>query len=337
MVQNILHGLSPGLSDAINSISRWAFIKASFPHIIHACTAALVNRKDNSPNTNLNKTETKLLYTLHWLILDAASECEDNAAAAASKTVSKLSITSKTHPSHSSIKRQTNHSSYLHSVSTIQLFVYLFVPIIKSLKPSDLDNLKLNNGLKIWEPLWAYRQPDIPIFNTPVKQKHTQLETPEISKNVISKPESGSIKKTPEPKSFSTEPNKETQSPSKPSSNFGNIYMGNDKLEKKSGDSTSKAASILSNFKRTSQSDAETKQSKKTSRESSTVSSTENVKNVSPILAKHIEIVIKESKNDEEVSSIHVSEYDNDTIRDSLTVLNKKVMKYLNKLYDTKF
>lgn len=62
-------------------------------------------------------------------------------------------------------------NAYLHSVSTIQLFVYLFVPILKSLKPDDLDNLKLSNGLKIWEPLWAYRQPSIPIFSTPVKQR----------------------------------------------------------------------------------------------------------------------------------------------------------------------
>lgn len=97
VVQNILHGLSPGLSDAINSISRWSFIKASLPHIMHACTAALIYRRErlaSSPppilssnlTTNaaaiaaaqarqkLGKTETKLLYTLHWLLLDAAAE-----------------------------------------------------------------------------------------------------------------------------------------------------------------------------------------------------------------------------------------------------------------------
>lgn len=69
--------------------------------------------------------------------------------------------------------RQALSNNYLHSVSTIQLFVYLFIPILKSLKPEDLDNLKLSNGLKIWEPLWAYRQPSIPIFSTPVKQRQS--------------------------------------------------------------------------------------------------------------------------------------------------------------------
>ncbi len=169
LVQNILHGLSPGLSDAINNISRWAFIKASFPHILHACAATLVYRRDNLQGFRLDKTETKLLYTLHWLILDAAGECMDNANQRQNKN--------------KKIKKPINNSSsinskgtnpYLHSVSTIQLFVYLFIPILSTLKPDDLNNLKLSNGLKIWEPLWAYRQPSIPIFNTPVKQRQQQ-------------------------------------------------------------------------------------------------------------------------------------------------------------------
>lgn len=49
------------------------------------------------------------------------------------------------------------------------MFVYLFVPILDTLSPTDLDNLKLSNGLKIWEPLWSHRQPKVKIFNTPVK------------------------------------------------------------------------------------------------------------------------------------------------------------------------
>lgn len=168
LVQNILHGLSPGLSNAINSISRWAFIKASFPHIIHACAATLTYRRDNlPPDARLDKTEIKLLYTLHWLILDAACECEDNFAY---KKKKKSSLLEQKCPE---INSRTANNTYLHSVSTIQLFVYLFVPILPSLKPEDFDNLKLSNGLKIWEPLWAYRQPAIQIFDTPVKQKQT--------------------------------------------------------------------------------------------------------------------------------------------------------------------
>jgi hypothetical protein len=171
-----LHGLSPGLSDAINSISRWAFIKTSFPHILHACAAALnYRRENNATNFRLDKTETKLLYTLHWLILDAASECEDNSGQASARLKLKvMKNLSGTVDLNENTRDNANHSNkniYLHSVSTIQLFVYLFIPILKSLKPADLDNLKLSNGLKLWEPLWAFRQPNIPIFNTPVKQQ----------------------------------------------------------------------------------------------------------------------------------------------------------------------
>ncbi len=177
-----MHGLSPGLSDAISSITRWTFIKASFPHIMHACASALLYRKENNPGAKLSKTETKLLYTLHWLIIDAASECEDNAATQTVKIISatkRPSITSSTGPKDRSLKRRkaiendpNKVVSYIHSVSTIQLFVYLFVPLLKTLTPDDLDNLKLSNGLKIWESLWMCRQPSIKIFNTPVKQKY---------------------------------------------------------------------------------------------------------------------------------------------------------------------
>lgn len=58
LVQNILHGLSPSLSDAIASIPRWLLIKVvrefvfndqkkmkaffqAFPHVMHACSAAI--------------------------------------------------------------------------------------------------------------------------------------------------------------------------------------------------------------------------------------------------------------------------------------------------------
>lgn len=191
-----MHGLSPGLSDAISGISRWSFIKASFPHILHACASTLKYRHATSPTgSKLGKTETKLLYTLHWLILDAASECEDNRIAAAALA---MKLAKKNNSLSNAITRKRNASrrdkqidkikqvSYLHPVSTIQLFVFLFVPIIKSIHPDDLDNLKLSNGLKIWEPLWAHRTPsDIPIFGTFVKKKpdETKVQAPSPSPN----------------------------------------------------------------------------------------------------------------------------------------------------------
>ena len=67
----------------------------------------------------------KLLYTLHWIILDAASECEDN---------------------DSEIFNTKKRCSYLFSLESIQLFVYLFAPLIHTLKDTDFQSLKLEPG-----------------------------------------------------------------------------------------------------------------------------------------------------------------------------------------------
>lgn len=85
------------------------------------------------------------------------NRCEDNAA---------------------SVGNKRKETTYLHSIATVQLFVYLFVPILDTLTPSDLDNLKLSNGLKIWEPLWSHRQPKVKIFDTPVKYSKQAMKTP---------------------------------------------------------------------------------------------------------------------------------------------------------------
>ena len=52
--------------------------QTSFPHVMHACSAMLTQRKsDGRSETKFDGLETKLLYTMHWIVLDAASECED--------------------------------------------------------------------------------------------------------------------------------------------------------------------------------------------------------------------------------------------------------------------
>jgi hypothetical protein len=40
------------------------------------CSYVIISRKDTNLQ-NLGAAETKLLYTLHWIILDAAEECAD--------------------------------------------------------------------------------------------------------------------------------------------------------------------------------------------------------------------------------------------------------------------
>ena len=124
---------------------------------MHACAALLENRRQMHPGAKFSNSETKLLYTLHWIILDAASECEDNNA------------------SDSTITPVKSSAALLHPLKTVQLFVYLFAPLVNTLQDQDFQSLKLENGLRLWQPLWDYQQPDVPCFSTPVKPQRNVL------------------------------------------------------------------------------------------------------------------------------------------------------------------
>ncbi|XP_041968693.1 protein unc-80 homolog [Aricia agestis] len=149
LVQNLRFGLASNLSDAIEAIPRWRLIQAALPHVMHSLAGLLHNRvKDNMQN--LGNVETKLLYTLHWLLLDASDECADS--------------------DYENGKFYTNPFHYLFSIPTMTLFVYLFAPISQHLKESDFtNNYRLENGLKLWHAMWEFRHPDAPCFTTLVK------------------------------------------------------------------------------------------------------------------------------------------------------------------------
>lgn len=115
--------------------------------------------------------------------------------------------------------------------------MYLF----SSITPADLDNLKLSNGLKIWEPLWACRQPNVKIFNTPVKQRNpNSSEEPE--KLITEKQTSPKTKNFPE-NTLTVEKSKievkrhsnvslsSDTTNTRAKGNFGDIYMGKDSAE----------------------------------------------------------------------------------------------------------
>ncbi|XP_050510714.1 protein unc-80 homolog isoform X5 [Diabrotica virgifera virgifera] len=151
LVQNIKSGLKPDLTDAIKSIPRWRLIQASLPHVMHAVASILYNRMKDGNIQNLGAVETKLLYTLHWIILDAMEECADE-----------------------DFEQGIFHLSpfyYLFSIPTITLFVYIFAPICHNLKESDFQNFRLENGLKIWQAMWEFRHPDAPCFVSHCKPK----------------------------------------------------------------------------------------------------------------------------------------------------------------------
>lgn len=146
LVQNIHHGLSPSISDALKSTPRWQFLKSAFPYVMHCCAAILKNFAENFSNY-----ESKMLYTMHWLMLDAASECEIPLA------------------------------DSVHHLSSLQLFVYLFAPLLENIDSRHFDSLKLHHGLKIWQPLWDYSQPKVPSMCAAVKPKTKSNDAGEMN------------------------------------------------------------------------------------------------------------------------------------------------------------
>ncbi|XP_063389820.1 protein unc-80 homolog [Cydia fagiglandana] len=168
LVQNLRFGLSISLSQAIEAIPRWRFVQAALPHVMHSLAAVLHNRvKDNM--SSLGNVETKLLYTMHWIILDASDECSE--------------------ADYEAGIFHTNPFHYLFSIPIMTLFVFLFAPIAGNLKESDFtNNFRLENGLKIWQGFWEYRHPDAPCFTTLVKPKPKPLGS-----KVTKRPQHGDI------------------------------------------------------------------------------------------------------------------------------------------------
>ncbi|CAG9579717.1 unnamed protein product [Danaus chrysippus] len=151
LVQNLRFGLTPSLTEAIETIPRWRLIQASLPHVMHALAGLLHTRVKDNMQT-LGNVETKLLYTLHWILLDASDECADN--------------------DYENEKFYTDPFHYLFSIPAMTLFVFLFAPLSHHLKESDFtNNYRLENGLKLWQAMWEFRHPDAPCFTMLVKPK----------------------------------------------------------------------------------------------------------------------------------------------------------------------
>jgi protein unc-80 len=104
----------------------------------------------------MGAAETKLLYTLHWILLFAADECAD--------------------ADQEETKEHKKAHHYLFSVPSISLFIYLFAPVAHHLKESDFhNNFRLENGLKLWQGMWDFRSPNVPCFTAPVKPRARQF------------------------------------------------------------------------------------------------------------------------------------------------------------------
>lgn len=146
-------------------INRWKLIQSALPHVIH-CSSTLLYRK-NQFQDKLNASDTKLLYTLHWIILDASEECID---AELEQNIIKP-------PEH-----------YLLPVTTIEVFIFQFAPLVTYLKNSDfLTNFRLENGTKLWYPIFNHEFPNIPSFTTQVKPKRSIFTSKRCEKSNAAK------------------------------------------------------------------------------------------------------------------------------------------------------
>ncbi|XP_029696087.1 protein unc-80 homolog isoform X16 [Takifugu rubripes] len=199
LVENKLHGLSPELSEAIQSISRWELVQAALPHVLHCTSILLSNRNKLGHQDKLGVAETKLLHTLHWMLLEAAHECNHEpslghgwSAGGSSSSSAFLqpvgnqgsspgaplgscagsSALGGSGPQHGSSLLEEDENAraklFNKSMATVELFVFLFAPLIHRIKESDL-NFRLASGLVIWQPMWEHRQPDIPAFTLLIK------------------------------------------------------------------------------------------------------------------------------------------------------------------------
>uniref|UniRef100_A0A183IYH1 UNC80 domain-containing protein n=1 Tax=Soboliphyme baturini TaxID=241478 RepID=A0A183IYH1_9BILA len=159
VVQNILHGLSPSLSEAISSIKRWRFVQTAFPHIVQCCAALLSDLPVADEHRKLSPSLVKMLYILHWMVLDSAVECADSDAAGKDEK---------------DVEEVLNQ--HLFPLYCIQIFVYMICPLAFKVTEQDIsDNIRLEGGLPLWQALWDFRQPEILCFVAPVKAKVSQL------------------------------------------------------------------------------------------------------------------------------------------------------------------
>ncbi|XP_053540162.1 protein unc-80 homolog [Ictalurus punctatus] len=179
LVENKLHGLSPALTEAIQSIMRWELVQAALPHVLHCTAILLSNRNKLGHQDKLGVAETKLLHTLHWMLLEAAQECHQDqghlwsgGGSSGSSSAFFQPLSNQSHLEHNGSTPEENEYAraklYHKNMATVELFVFLFAPLVNRIKESDLT-FRLASGLVIWQPMWEHRQPDVPAFSALIK------------------------------------------------------------------------------------------------------------------------------------------------------------------------
>lgn len=150
--------LPPNLSRSMNTIPRWHFVQGALPFVLHCCAALLSNRAlHGNIEERLTVPETKLLYTLHWILIKAPEEVE-------------------------------NYSGKLYPLHIVELFIQSVVPYVNCIQPQDLT-FRLQEGHELWEALWEFRTPPLKCFKAPVvlpKQEADEVSIATSSKKFFS-------------------------------------------------------------------------------------------------------------------------------------------------------
>ncbi|XP_066269985.1 protein unc-80 homolog isoform X2 [Branchiostoma lanceolatum] len=150
LVDKRLSGLPSSLQNVISSVPSWSLLNAALPHVMQGCAALLANRNSLGSSDRLRVAETKLLYTLHWILLDAPHEWY----------------------SHQDDEDCENLETKLFPLETIRNFVHLFAPLVNCIRENDLT-FRLSKGIRIWKPMWEHRQPEVSCFCVLIKPKFT--------------------------------------------------------------------------------------------------------------------------------------------------------------------
>ncbi|XP_078693709.1 protein unc-80 homolog isoform X2 [Branchiostoma floridae x Branchiostoma belcheri] len=150
LVDKRLSGLPCSLQTVISSVPSWSLLNAALPHVMQGCAALLANRNSLGSSDRLRVAETKLLHTLHWILLDAPHEWYSD---------------------HDDEECE-NLDTKLFPLETIRNFVHLFAPLVNCIRENDLT-FRLSKGIRIWKPMWEHRQPEVSCFCVLIKPKFT--------------------------------------------------------------------------------------------------------------------------------------------------------------------
>lgn len=106
----------------------------------------------------------------------ALSTLKMQATLPSSSSVSPIGSSTPTKPL-TPTNQPTCASNYLLPISSIQMFVYYFAPIMDGLKHSDFltSNQRLEIGAALWEPLFNHQLPNIQCLTVQVKPRKNQF------------------------------------------------------------------------------------------------------------------------------------------------------------------